>query len=153
MPGTSLGCCKNLSESAEWKIKMIVGLSRVDDSVFSVSYSNWCERGKKKCKDGVWLFFFGSKKIYDWVNNIKKCTKVDIKRQTSFLKYFIAFMFSWFVEMSSWWTTAVGIRRWRHFHCRASIPSSSKWVLISWRLVRCLTCNSWSIIIMYVICS
>lgn len=34
---------------------------------------------KKKCKDGVWLFFFGLKKIYDWVNNIKKCIKVDIK--------------------------------------------------------------------------
>ena len=63
MPGTSLGCCKNLSESAEWKIKMIVGLSRVDDSVFSVSYSNWCERGKKNVKMEYDRFSLGQKRF------------------------------------------------------------------------------------------
>lgn len=63
MPGTSLGCCKNQSESAEWKIKMIVGLSRVDDSVFSVSYSNWCEREKKDVKMEYDCFSLGQKRF------------------------------------------------------------------------------------------
>lgn len=59
MFGMLLGCCKNLLEFVEWKIKMIVGLSWVDDLVFSVFYLNWCEWGKKNVKMEYDCFFLG----------------------------------------------------------------------------------------------